>query len=107
MRITTLLMLIVVGAALVLGGSWALASYRIADLLGGPPPHMGESKTTFEYQGSPALKGHPRAWNFSYGPTVIPGAPRVRIYVDLTGHILRMEPSDLPELLKAFHATGT
>ena len=50
----------------------------------------------------PRMPGHPRVWEFAYGPTKIPGAPTVRIYVTPLGHIVETEPDNLEALLKAF-----
>lgn len=103
MRFTTLLLLLVICGLFLAGASWGAANYRVADLLGAPPPKMGKSKTSFDYHGVAALPGHPRAWIFEYGPTSIPGASKVRIYVDPSAHILRTEPAQLAELLNTFH----
>ncbi len=106
MRFTTLLLILIVGSVLLIGASWGLASAGVGDLLGAPPPRMGTSHTAFEWKGSSAVKGHKRVWKFSYGPTAIPGAPNVRIYVDPMGHIVRTDPANLPDLLRAFHSKG-
>jgi hypothetical protein len=42
-------------------------------------------------------------WRFAFGPTVIPGAPTVRIYVSLRGQVVATEPADLAERVKALH----
>jgi hypothetical protein len=40
-------------------------------------------------------------WRFAFGPTVIPGAPTVRIYVSPFGRVVATDPADLAERLKA------
>jgi hypothetical protein len=99
------LMLALVGA-LLLGVSWIAAYYRVGELLGAPPPEMGAQTTTLVWRGVPSLPGHPRAWRFAFGPTHIPGAPEVRIYVGPTGRLIATEPRDLPSLLNDFRRKG-
>ena len=90
------------GAALVAGVSWIGAYTAVASLLGAPPPDMGNQSIRFLWDGMPRMPGHPRVWEFAYGPTKIPGAPTVRIYVTPLGHIVETEPDNLEALLKAF-----
>ncbi len=92
--------------ALLYGASWAVAFNSVGELLGAPPPQMGNRSTTFLWHGMSQLRGHPRAWRFAFGPTLIPGASSVRIYVAPTGKILMTEPYDLPTRLRGFHNTG-
>ena len=92
---------------LLFGASWAAAFYTVGDLLGAPPPRLGNRKTTFAYRGAPHLKGHPIAWIFTFGPTSVPGATDMVVYISPTGRLLATDPSDLKELLTRFHATGT
>jgi hypothetical protein len=49
----------------------------------------------------PRLAGHPRAWRFGYGPTKIPGARTVTIYVSPMGTLLQTEPRDLALRVKS------
>ena len=90
-------------AALLAGASWALALAAVGTLLGAPPPEMGTQSTTFLWQGMPQLPGHPRVWRFAFGPTRIPGAPTVRIYVTPLGQVVSTEPADLEARVKALH----
>jgi hypothetical protein len=89
--------------AVALGISWVGAYTAVGTLLGAPPPQMGDQKTTLLWKGMPQYQGHPRAWLFQFGPTRIPGAERVEIYVDPTGHIITTEPTDLEARIQAFH----
>jgi hypothetical protein len=89
-------------AALLAGASWAAAFYAVGNLLGSPPPAMGTQTTTFLWDGMPQLPGHPRVWRFAFGPTQIPGAPTVRIYVSPFGRVVQTQPDNLEALLKAF-----
>jgi hypothetical protein len=93
-------------AALLFGASWAAAYASVGNLLGAPPPEMGRQTTIFLWKGMPRTRGHPRAWYFGFGPTLIPGAPSVQVYVSPIGRILRTEPPDLPARLRSFHNTG-
>jgi hypothetical protein len=86
--------------ALLLGASWAAAFYTMGSLLGAPPPEMGTQSTVLLWQGAPELPGHPRVWRFAFGPTRIPGAPTVRIYVTPFGDLVKTEPADLAERVK-------
>ena len=91
------------GAALLAGASWAAAVSAVGTLLGSPPPEMGTQSTTFLWRGMPRLPGHPRVWRFAFGPTQIPGAPTVRIYVTPLGRVVETEPADLEALVQALH----
>ncbi len=99
-------MILAVLAALLFGASWAAAYTSVGQLLGAPPPQMGKQTTTFLWHGVSQIRGRPLAWRFAFAPTLIPGAPSVRIYVAPTGHVLRTEPADLASRLRGFHNTG-
>ncbi len=101
-----LLLLLVVIGLLVLGASWGFAYSAVGGVLGNPPPEMGTQHTTLLWRGAGAIRGHPRAWRFTYSPTRIPGASLVRIYVSLTGHVLLIEPADLPARVSDLHMKG-
>jgi hypothetical protein len=90
-------------AALLAGASWAVAYAAVGKLLGSPPPEMGTQSTTFLWRGSPQLPGHPRVWRFAFGPTRVPGAPTVRIYVTPLGRVVEIEPADLEARVKLLH----
>src|SRR5205085_8447464 len=90
-------------AALLACASWTRASFAVGTLLGAPPPEMGSESTTFPWQGMPQEAGHPRVWRFAFGPTKIPGAPTVRIYVSPLGQVVATEPADLEARVKALH----
>jgi hypothetical protein len=100
-----LLVLAFVGALLV-GASYAAAYSAVGTLLGAPPPQMGSQNAELLWKGARELPGNPRVWKFSFGPTVIPGARSVTIYVDPMGRIIEMDPKNLPARLKLFHDTG-
>jgi hypothetical protein len=95
------LMLAFVGALLA-GASWAVAYNSVGGFLGAPPPQMGTQHTSIQWHGFSQLREHPPEWRFSYGPTVIPGASTVRIYVNPWGRIVATEPRDLEARLVAF-----
>src|SRR5207249_3741535 len=63
----------------------------------------GTQSTSFLWGGMPQLPDHPRVWRFTFAPTVIPGAPTVRIYVTPLGRVVETEPADLEARVKAFH----
>jgi len=90
--------------ALLLGASWAAATFAVGSLLGSPPPKMGARHVMLEYRGVKRLRGRPIAWVYRFGPTVLRGAPNAVVYVGLTGHIITTEPPDLAQQLEAFHA---
>jgi hypothetical protein len=92
--------------ALLAGASFGAATFGVGDLLGAPPPDMGQRNVKFLWDGMPGRKDHPRAWQFSFRQTRIPGAPDVTVYVSPVGKVLLASPSDLPERIKAFHNTG-
>jgi hypothetical protein len=83
--------------------SWAAAFSSVGTFLGAPPPKMGSQTTAIEWQGFSNLRDHPPLWRFGFGPTVIPGATEVSIYVDPLGHIVSTDPADLEQRLAAFH----
>src|ERR1700758_1694615 len=90
-------------AALLAGASWAASLVAVGTVLGAPPPEMGKESSTLLWQGAPELVGHPRVWRFAFGPTVIPGATTVRIYVSPLGRGVAPEPADLAARIKALH----
>jgi hypothetical protein len=89
-----------------MGASWAAAFNSVGTLLGAPPPKMGSQSTSFLWGNLPHIREHPPLWRFAFGPTVIPGARTVRIYVGPWGRVVSTEPSDLVAKLEAFHRTG-
>ena len=98
-----LVLLLVVIGLLMVGVSWGFAYSAVGDVLGNPPPVMGTQRTTLLWRGAAGLPGHPRAWRFTYGPTRVPGAAAVRIYVSLTGRVLLTEPADLSTRVMELH----
>jgi hypothetical protein len=102
-RLFSLMLVVAFGVALLLGASWAIAYNAVANLLGDPPPEMGTQSTTLLWQGAPELPAHPRVWRFVFGPTLIPGASMVRVYVTPLGHLLDTEPADLEARVKLLH----
>ena len=102
-RLFWLTVMVAFGAALLTGASWAAALLAVGTLLGSPPPEMGTQSTTLLWQGAPELRGHPRVWRFAFGPTRIPGAPTVRIYVTPLGRVAETQPVDLEARVKALH----
>jgi hypothetical protein len=88
------------------GVSWVIAYNTVDNVLGAPPPQMGTQTTTFLWDGIPRTPAHPRAWRFAFSPTLIPGAPKVVIFVSPLGRLLRLEPSDLVTRLKIMHGRG-
>jgi hypothetical protein len=105
-RLVWLVFMAAVLGALLAGASFGAAFFEVGSLLGAPPPDMGRRSVTFLWRGMPSRRDHPRAWRFSFGPTRIPGAPSVTIYVSPTGHVLQADPADLTDRIKAFHNTG-
>jgi hypothetical protein len=104
-RLFWLILMLAVVAALVAGASWAMAYNSVGTLLGAPPPKMGTQSTHLVWHGLARQEKHPFVWRFAFGPTVIPGATRVAIYVGPTGQVIRTEPADLQARLVAFHRT--
>ena len=105
-RLFWLTLIVAFVAAIAVGASWALAYNRVASLLGDPPPQMGNQTTTFLWDGLTQVEGGPRVWSFAYYPTLIPGAPSVRIYVTPIGHVVYTEPADLAARVVLLHAKG-
>ena len=102
-RLFWMIVMLGVVAAIATGISWIGAYTAVGKLLGAPPPEMGAQKTTLLWKGMPHSPGHPRAWRFEFGPTRIPGAERVEIYVSPKGDIIATDPPDLDERIKKFH----
>jgi hypothetical protein len=102
-RLFWLVVLAAFAAAVLAGVSWIAAYTAVANLLGSPPPEMGTQSTAFLWQGAPQLPGNPRVWSFAFGPTKIPGAPSVRIYVTPLGRVVETEPADLEARVKLLH----
>ena len=104
-RLFWLLLMLAFVAAVVAGASWAIAYNSVGTLLGAPPPKMGSQSTQLVWHGMARQEKHPLVWRFAFGPTVIPGATRVAIYVGPTGEVIRTEPADLQARLVVFHRT--
>ena len=102
-RLFWLTLMAAFAAALLAGASWAAALFAVGTLLGAPPPEMGTQSTALLWQGAPELPGNPRVWRFAFGPTRIPGAPTVRIYVTPLGHVMETQPADLEARVKLLH----
>jgi hypothetical protein len=105
-RLFWLILVLAFVAALLTGASWAIAYNTVGNILGAPPPKMGKQTTQLVWNGLGHEEKHPVMWRFAFGPTVIPGATRVTIYVGPAGEIVRTEPTDLEARLVAFHRTG-
>jgi len=105
-RLVWLIFMSAVVGALLAAASFGVAYLEVGDVLGAPPPDMGKRSVAFLWDGMPGRRDHPRAWRFAFGPTRIPGAPSVTIYVSPTGKLIQASPSDLPERIKEFHNTG-
>jgi hypothetical protein len=105
-RLFWLFLILAFVATLLMGTSWAVAYNSVGTLLGAPPPKMGTQQTTIRWYGLSQLPEHPPEWRFAFGPTVIPGAVNVRIYVNPWGRIVSTEPEDLENRLLAFRRTG-
>src|SRR5207245_8884644 len=90
-------------ASLLSVASCAFANSAVAAVVASPAPAMGSPTTTLLWQGAPELPGHPRVWRFAFGPTRIPGAPTVRIYVTPLGHLVETQPADLEARVKTLH----
>lgn len=105
MRLFWILVVVAVVAALLTATSWAFAYSSVGTLLGAPPPIMGTQHTSIEWHGLSRVRSDPPLWRFAFGPTVIPGAEAVRIYVNPWGEVVRTEPEDLEERLANFRRT--
>ena len=105
-RLFWILVVVALVGALLTAASWAFAYSSVSTLLGAPPPIMGTQHTSIEWHDLSRLRSDPPVWHFAFGPTVIPGAPEVSIYVDPLGQIVRTEPDDLEDLLAAFRRTN-
>jgi len=93
-------------AGLLTAASFAAAYTKVGNLLGAPPPRMGQQTTTVHWNGLADIVRDPPWWRFDYGPTAIPGASQVRIEVSPWGKVISTHPEDLAERIKAFHNTG-
>jgi hypothetical protein len=102
-RFVWLIFMSAVIGALLAGASFGAAYFAVGEALGAPPPNMGKRSVAFLWDGMPGRRDHPRAWRFAFGPTRIPGAPSVTIYVSPTGRLIQASPSDLLDRIKAFH----
>lgn len=105
-RLFWLLLILAFVVLLVTGASWAVAYNSVGTLLGAPPPKMGTQHTSIRWADLSRLHERPPVWRFAFGPTVIPGASTVRIYVNPWGRIVATEPEDLEARLVAFRRTG-
>jgi hypothetical protein len=105
-RLVWLVFMAAVVGGLVAGASFLAATFGAGTVLGAPPPEMGHRTVEFLWDGMPKRRDHPRAWRFAFSGTHIPGAPNVTMYFSPLGKVLQVDPSDLPDRIKAFHNTG-
>lgn len=89
---------------LLLAASYMGARATVGKLLGSHPPEMGQRTVRLPARAS-NLRGEPIVWQFVYGPTAIPGAQRVRVWVSLTGDIVAIQPADLRARLDRYYDT--
>jgi hypothetical protein len=82
-------------------GSYAGARFGEGKLLGPNPPVTGRS-THFVMGGTEAVKARPGLWVFEYSRVQLPGVARAKVFVSVTGRVLRTEPRDLTRRLEAY-----
>lgn len=89
------------GVAILLGAaSFAVAQLKARQLVGPRAPVRG-AETSFAWGGVRDVPGKPRAWVITYTQNRLPGVPRARIIVSLTGRVLAVTPPDLSDRLEA------
>ncbi len=93
---------LVLVALILFGMSYVGARARAGLFLGSPLPSLGHRSVRFAFEGAEEVPGNPRAWVVAYGPTAIPGARDIRLYVSPTGKVISTYPIDLRARLEPF-----
>lgn len=100
-RLLKWLLLAAVVGGVALGVSYLGARATAGKLLG-PNPPLRSRATELAWNGAEGLRGSPRVWVFTYRASQLPGVPRARIYVSLTGELIATTPPDLDLRLDAW-----
>lgn len=97
----------IVMLALVVGllgaGSYAGARFRVGEVLGPQPPPMGQRTITFGYDSVPGTPGKQLVWTFTWSQTPWTGRRGARMWVSVTGKVLRIQPRNLETLLDQYY----
>jgi hypothetical protein len=74
--------------------SYLGARMTVGQILGTESP-LSERTIQFNYHGVPELRGHPRAWVFTYRRTQLPGTPVAQFFISYNAEIIATRPPDL------------
>lgn len=88
-------------SVLLAGGSYAVARFKVGQIVGPAPPLAGRT-VAFAYRGVENLPGRPRLWVVTYTISRLPGIRNVAIYVSPTGKLVATRPADLEARLAAW-----
>lgn len=88
---------------LLAAASYAGARFKVGQILGPEPPNMGRRTITLGYDSIPGARKKQFMWTFSWSPTPWTGQRPVRIWVSLTGDLLRLEPRNLDVLIDQYY----
>jgi hypothetical protein len=67
-RLVWLVFMAAVIGTLLAGASFGAATFGVGELLGAPPPDMGNRSVTFLWEGVPNRRDHARAWRADAHP---------------------------------------
>jgi hypothetical protein len=79
--------------------SYLGARMTVGQILGTESP-LSDRTIQFDYHGVPELRGHPRAWVFTYRSTELPGISRAQFYVSYNAQIIATRPADLVQQIE-------
>ena len=102
-RILKWTVILVMVAGLLTAGSYAAARFRVGQILGPEPPNMGQRTITLGFDSIPGASKKRFVWSFSWSPTPWTGRRPVRIWVTLSGEVLRTDPRNLDALVEQYY----
>ena len=101
-RLVKLVVILGLVCAALAAASYAGSRVTVGKIVGSRPTELGPRKIRFAFKGVEELPRRPRAWVYSYGPTVIPGMREATIFVSPLGLLLGSKPSNLAERLARY-----
>ncbi len=95
---------VALAAALLGGGSYAVAWLAVGKLVG-PRGPLGGRSVELAYSESRAGSNHSPGWIFTYGRSQLQHVREAKVYVSLTGDVTSTSPRDLARRIEAWEKT--
>ena len=95
--------ILVIVAGVLAAASYAGARFKVGQILGPEPPDMGQRTITLGLDSVPGARKKQVVWTFSWPATRWTGGRPARIWISLTGEVLRMTPGNLDVLIDQYY----